>query len=105
MGDLNAKHPVWNRWLTMARGLLLHDYTNRNVCFIYGLDSSATVPYQHNSTLDFLDIVVAKDFVLPVHLTVWSALSSDDLPVLINTTCQTSFQNPLEHPDFMQIDW
>lgn len=38
----------------------------------------------------FLDTVVVKDFDLPVHLTLCSALNSDDLPNLIDTTCQTS---------------
>jgi hypothetical protein len=41
-------------------------------------------PYTHNATPDILDTVVT-DFVLPVHLTVCAALSSDHLPILIDT--------------------
>jgi hypothetical protein len=67
-GDLNAKHKDWNYRLTTARGSLLRDYANRNSCLIYGPDSPTTAPYTHNATPDVLDIVVVKDFVLPVHL-------------------------------------
>jgi len=42
---------------------------------VYGLDSPATNPYNSNAIPDVLDIVVVKDFVLPVHVTVFHALS------------------------------
>jgi hypothetical protein len=68
-GDLNAKHTDWNsRLITTTRGAHLRDYANRNA-LIYGADSPTTVPYQQNANPDVLDIVVVKDFVLPVHLT------------------------------------
>jgi hypothetical protein len=51
-----------------GQGLLIHDYANRNSHFIYGPDCPTTVPYQHNTTPDVLDIVFIKDFVLPTHL-------------------------------------
>jgi exonuclease III len=86
-GDLNAKHTDWNSRLTTARASLLRDYANRNTCLICGPDSPTTVPYTHDATLDVLDIVVVKDFVLPVYLTVCSALRSDHLPILIDTMC------------------
>jgi hypothetical protein len=47
---------------------------------------------------DVHDIVVVKDFVLPAQLTVCSALSSDHLRILIDTTCRSSFQNLPDHP-------
>jgi hypothetical protein len=72
------------------------DYANRNACLIYGPDSPTTVPYQQNANPDVLDIVLVKDFVLPVHLTVCPALSSDHLPVLIDTMCRTSYRNLLD---------
>jgi hypothetical protein len=59
----------------------------------------------HNANPDVLDIVVVKDFVLPVYLTVRSALISDHLPILIDTTCRSSFQNLLDRPDFTRMDW
>jgi hypothetical protein len=58
-----------------------------------------------NTKPDVLDIVVVKDFVLPVYLTVCPAISSDHLPVLTDTTCRTSFQRLLDRPDFKRVDW
>jgi hypothetical protein len=104
-GDRNAKHKDWNSRLTTARGPILRDYADRNSCLIYVPDSPTTAPYTHNSTPDVLGIVVVKDLVLPVHLTVCSALSSDHLPILIDTSCRSSFHNLPDRPDFTRTDW
>jgi len=48
---------------------------------------------------------MVKDFPFPVYLTSCSALSSDHLPVLIDTTCRSSFQHPPYRPDFRLTDW
>jgi hypothetical protein len=86
-GDLNAKHVDWNSRLTTTRGKLLRDYGSGNSCLIYGPDSPTTVPYNSLATPEVLDIVITKDLTFPVYLTACSALSSDNLPVLIDTTC------------------
>jgi hypothetical protein len=104
-GDLNAKHKDWNSRLIPARGSLLRDYADRNSCLIYGPDSPTTAPYTHNATPDVLDITVVKDFVLPVNLTVCAALSSDHLPILIDSSCRSSFQNLPDRPDITRMDW
>jgi hypothetical protein len=104
-GDLNAKHKDWNPRLTTARGSLLRAYAGRNSCLMYGPDCPTTAPYTHNATPDVLDIVVVKGFVLPVHLTVCTALSSDNLPNLIDTSCRSSFHNLPDRPDFTRMDW
>jgi hypothetical protein len=104
-GDLNANHTDWYSRLTTARGSILRNYAIRNTCLIYGPYTSTTAPYTHNVTPDVLGIVFVKDFVLPVYLTVCSALSSDHLPILIDTTCRSSFQNLLDRPDFTRMDW
>jgi hypothetical protein len=96
--DLNAKHSDWNSRLITARGSLLRDYADRNSCLIYGPDSPTMAPYMHNATPDVLDTVVAKDFVLPVYLAVCAALSSDHLPIMIDTTCRSSFHNLPDPP-------
>jgi hypothetical protein len=101
----NAKHKDWKSRLTTARGSLLRDYADRNSCLIHGLDSPTTAPYTHNATPDVLEIVVVKDFVLPVHLTVCAALSSDHLPILIDTSCRSSFHNLPDRPDFTRMNW
>jgi hypothetical protein len=103
--NLNAKHMDWNSRLPTAMISLLRENAIRSTCFIYGQDSPTTAPYTHNATPDVLDIVVVKDFVLQVYLTVCSALSSDHLPILIDTTCRSSFQNLLDRPDFTRMDW
>jgi endonuclease/exonuclease/phosphatase family metal-dependent hydrolase len=87
-GDLNAKYTDWNSRMITARRSLLRDYANRNCCLIYGPHSPTTVPNTHNATPDVLDIVIVKHFDQPVHLSVCFALSSDHLPILIDTTCR-----------------
>jgi hypothetical protein len=104
-GDLNAKHMDWNSRLSTRRGKLLHDYADGNSCLIFGPDSPTTSPYNPLATPDVLDIVMTKNLTFPVYLTSCSALSSDHLPVLIDTTCHSSFQNPPDRPDFRRTDW
>jgi hypothetical protein len=103
-GDLNAKHMDWNSRLITARGALLRHYASRKACLICGPDS-LPVPYQQNANPDVLDIIVFENFVLPVHLTVCPVLSSDHLPVLIDTTCRTLFQNLLHRADLIPVEW
>jgi hypothetical protein len=104
-GDLNAEHKYWNSRLTTSSGSLLGDYADRNSCLIYGPDWRTTAPYTHNSITDVLDIVIAKDFVLPAHLTGCPSISSDHLPIQIYTPCRSSFHNLTDLPDFTRIDW
>jgi hypothetical protein len=54
---------------------------------------------------EVLDIVVIKDVVLVVNLTVCSAFSSDHLPLLIDTTCRSTSKTLLDRPDFTRKDW
>jgi hypothetical protein len=76
--DLKAKHMDWNSRLTTARVSLVRDYANRNTRLIFTPDAPTTVPYTHNATPDVLDIVVVKEFVLPVLLSICSAQHPDD---------------------------
>ena len=104
-GDLNAKHVDWNSWLSTRRGKLLRDYADGNSCLIFGPDSPTTNPYNSSATPDVLDIVITRGLPSPVHLTSCSALSSDHLPVLIDTMCRSSFQHPPDRPDVRRTDW
>jgi len=99
-GDLNAKHVDWNSRLDTRRGKLLCDYADENSCLIFGPDAPTTNPYRSYSTPVVLDIAMVKGFPLSVYLTSCSALSSDHLPVLIDTKCRSSFQHPPDRPDF-----
>jgi len=104
-GDLNTKHVDWNSQLNTRRGKLLRDYADENSCLIFGPDAPTTNPYRFNATPDVLDIAMVKDFPFPVYLASWAALSSFHLPVLIDTTCRSSFQHPPDRPDFRRTDW
>jgi hypothetical protein len=84
-GDLNAKHVDWNSWLTMRRGKLLHDYADENSCLVFGPETPTTNSYKPSATPDVLDIVITRDLPSSVHLASCSTLSSDHLPVLIDT--------------------
>ena len=104
-GDLNAKHVDWNSRLTTWRGKLLRDYADRNACLISVPASPTTNPYNSSATPDVLDIVITRGLHSPVVLTSCSALSSDDLPVLIDTGCRSSFHHPPDRPDVRRTDW
>jgi hypothetical protein len=103
--DFNAKPKDWNSMLTTANGSLLRDYADRISCLIYGPDSRTTAPYTHNAGPDVLVVDAVKDHVLPVHLTVYAVLSSYHLPILIDTSCRSSFFNLPDRPDFTRMDW
>jgi hypothetical protein len=99
-GDLNAKHVDWYSRLTTVRRKLLRDYADRHSCLIHGTDTPTIVPYNPSATSDILDIALTENLRTPVHLTACSALSSDQLPVLIDRTCRSSYLNPPDRPDF-----
>ena len=107
-GDINAKHVGWNWRLSTRRGKLLRDYADKNSCLIFGPDSATINPYNHSVTPDFLDIVTTNNLSFPVYLISCSALSSDHLPVIIDTcrvACRSSFHHPPDRPDFRRTDW
>ena len=99
-GDLNAKHREWNSRVNSPRGVLLRDFATANSCFVHGPDVPTTVPSCPTHTPDVLDIVVVKDFLLPVNLTVRSALSSDHFPVIVDLRGRSSFHTLPDRPSF-----
>jgi hypothetical protein len=50
-------------------------------------------------------MVVTRDLPFSVALTSCSVLSSDHLPVLINTGCLSTFHHPPDRPDVRRTDW
>jgi hypothetical protein len=91
-GDLNIRHVDWNSRLSTKRGKLVGDYADEKSCLIFGPDTPTTNPYNPSATADALDIVIPRD--LPsVYMTSCSALSPDHLPVIIETSCRSSFQS------------
>ena len=104
-GDLNDKHVDWNSRLSTRRGKLPRDYANENSCLIFGLDTPTTNPYKTSAIPEVLDIVITKNHSTPVYLTSFSALSSDHIPIVINTACPSSFHHPPDRPNFRRTDW
>jgi len=104
-GDLNAKHVDWNSSLSTRRVKLLRAYADENSCLIFGPDSPTTYPYNPSVTPDFLDIAITKHLQIAMYLTSCSALSSDHLPVIIDTTSRSSFNRPPVRPDCRRTDW
>jgi hypothetical protein len=104
-GDLNVKHVDSRSRLTTKRRNLLRDYVDGNSCVFFGPDTPTTNPYNLFVTPDVLDIVITKNLTSPVYLTSCSALSSEHLPVLIDTTCRSTFHHPPDRPDFRRTDW
>jgi hypothetical protein len=88
-----------------GRVKLLRDYDDGSSCLIFGPDTPTTNPYNPSVTTDVLDIVLTQKLSFPVYLTSCSALSSDHLPVLIETACRSSFHHPPDRPDFKCTDW
>jgi hypothetical protein len=89
-GDLNAKHVDWNSRMTLRQGKLLRHYADENSCLIFEPDTPTTNPY-NPVTPNVFDTVLTKNLSFPVYLTACSALSSDHLPVLIDTEVSQPF--------------
>jgi len=101
-GDLNAKHMDWNSGLSTRRGKPLRDYADEHSCLILVSETSTINLYNPSATLDVLDIMITKKLSSLVHLTLFSALSSDHLLVIIyiiDTACRSAFQYPPDRPD------
>ena len=88
-------HVPCHDWLTHLRRQLIHCPHNRP-CTIG--------TYKPSATPDVLDIAVTKNLPTTVYLTVCTAISSDHLPVLIDTRCRSSFLNLPDRPDFRRTD-
>ena len=49
--------------------------------------------------------MITKNLSIPGYLTSYSALSTDNLPIIIDTTCRSSFHHPTDRLDFRLTDW
>ena len=92
-GDLNAKRGL-ELEAERETGKLLRDYAEENSCLIFGPDSTTTNPCNPSVTPNVLDIVITKNLSFPLYLISCSALILGALPVLIDTTCRSSFHHP-----------
>jgi hypothetical protein len=72
---------------------------------IFGPHTPTTNPYNPLATPNILEIVVTKKLTFPTYLTLCSTLSSDHLPVLIDTMCRSSYQHLPDRTDFRHTGW
>ena len=86
------------------RGKRQLDYAGGNSCLIFGPDTPTTNTHNPLAIPNVLYVVITKNLTSRVYLTSCSALSSDHLPVLIETTCRSSFQHPPDRPNFSPTD-
>jgi hypothetical protein len=87
------------------KGKLLRDYADGKSCLIFGLDFPTTKSYNPSATPDDLDIMITRYLPSSEALSSCSAISSDHLPVLTDTGCRSSFQQPPDPSDFRRTDW
>ena len=97
--DLNDKHGDCSSRLSRTSAILLRDYADSSSCLILGSDS-----HKPSANPDVLDIVITRDLHSPIDLTSCSALSSDHLPVLIDTRSRPSLHCPPDRPDVRRTD-
>jgi hypothetical protein len=76
----------------------LRDYADKNFCLIFGPGTPTTNPYNLSANPNVLD------FPSPGFLFSRSVLSSDHLPVIMDTMCRSPFLQPPDHPDSRSID-
>ena len=99
-----TRHVDWNSRLNTRWRKLLLDYADENSCLVFRPDSPTTNPHNPSVTPHVLDIAITKQLTYPVYPTSCSELSSDHFPVLIDTSCRSSFHHPPDPPDFRHTD-
>ena len=104
-GELIPRHVDWYSRLSTTRGKLLRNHADSNSFLIFGPESPTTNPYNPSATPDILDIVITRDLHFPIDLNSCSALTSDHLPVLIDTRCRPSFHCLPDRLDARLTDW
>jgi hypothetical protein len=104
-GDLNANNVDLKLVAEHDKGKHLRDYADESSCLIFGPGTPTTNPYNPSASHVVLDTVITRELSFTVYLISCSALSSDHLPVLIDTACLSYFQHPPDHHDFRRTDW
>jgi hypothetical protein len=61
-------------------------------------------PYNLSATPNVLEIAITQNLTFQVYLTLCSALSLNNLPVIIDTAFRPSFQHLRDRPDFRRTE-
>jgi hypothetical protein len=92
-GELYNIHVNWNSLQNTRWMQILRNYVEENSCLIFGSKSQTINTYNTSVTPDVLHIMITKKFSFPVYLTSRSVLSSEHLPVLIDTSYRSFFHH------------
>lgn len=104
LGDLNAKHPLWNIYNphTNPSGGVLFDYLSRDPSARVVAPSQPTRPYPASS---IIDILIFKNIHCPTQTEVVSALNSDHDPVITKAELIPNLATPFNKPREKDYDW
>jgi len=83
LGDLNSKNQAWGCNCTTQQGINLQSIAISSSVDIIAPWQPTHYPYNSSVIPDILDIMVSKNFHLPIIQTVLPELDSDHCPVLI----------------------
>lgn len=92
IGDLNSKSIYWNCRASNPSGRTLDELCGRYSMYVSAPSEPTYFPYRLNAEPDILDIILLKNFSMPITQTVLFELDSDHVPVIItfNTTPKIS---------------
>lgn len=82
LGDINAKNTIWGCRANNTAGTVLYNITNLHHISIASPKEHTYMPFRHDHESDILDIVLLKNFTIPIHQEVYMELDSDHLPVV-----------------------
>lgn len=88
MGDLNAKHPLWNSTCTNTKGTQLHKITQDLDLITIGPDEHTHI-HANNGSTDTLDIAIMKNISAKTAIDTIDDLFSDHLPIKITLDYDT----------------
>ena len=105
IGDLNCKHVFWNCRVSNPNGERLFNYVTNNDIFISSPSEPTHFPQQLRCEPDILDIVLFKNFNMPINQNVLPELDSDHSPVVINFCAEHETVQYIERLINGQVDW
>lgn len=84
IGDFNCKNTLWGCRKSNPNGEKLQPMTSKFAFQVTAPEEVTYIPYQHNRQPDILDIILQKNYNMPIFQTVLMDLDSDHLPVIIS---------------------
>lgn len=104
MGDLNARHNVWNCHINNSRGKLLYNYIQQNNCNVLFPDEPTHYPYSSNIPTT-IDIAINKNITCLSGISVLHDLTSDHNPIVATLSYQNKSSMKNTQYDYKNVDW